>query len=142
MLNEDEIKPVVHKGFNCDGCAKKDIEGIRYKCSVCEDFDFCEECENTKEHPHSFLKIRNPGKAPLALFTVIQDEQNNIELNGVRVPPFFRGFIDRRQQFMNMLSGFSMGQPWGQQQMNQPRPRCPLFGNPFQRCRQLQAQQQ
>lgn len=32
---------VVHKGVTCDSCGKKDIEGIRYKCAVCANFDFC-----------------------------------------------------------------------------------------------------
>lgn len=34
-------KPI-HKGYTCDNCNKKDIEGIRYKCSVCDNFDICE----------------------------------------------------------------------------------------------------
>lgn len=28
----------------CNGC-QSEIKGIRYKCSVCENFDFCENCE-------------------------------------------------------------------------------------------------
>ena len=35
-----------------------------YKCSLCEDFDFCEKCElknyQTEEHKHNFILIRNP----------------------------------------------------------------------------------
>lgn len=33
---------------------------MRYKCAVCHDFDFCEECEATKSHPHCFIKIKKP----------------------------------------------------------------------------------
>jgi len=36
---------VIHKYIICDGCEKKGIEGVRYKCAVCHDFDFCEQCE-------------------------------------------------------------------------------------------------
>ncbi len=30
----------------CDGCGVHPIIGIRYKCSVCENFDYCEMCED------------------------------------------------------------------------------------------------
>lgn len=32
---------IVHKWVNCDGCGQRGIEGIRYKCAVCPDFDYC-----------------------------------------------------------------------------------------------------
>lgn len=60
----EESGPVVHRHVTCDGCRKFPIVGIRYKCSVCPDFDFCSECESTKEHDHAFLKIKTPAQAP------------------------------------------------------------------------------
>jgi len=36
-----EPEVVIHNGITCDGCQKKDIQGVRYKCSVCSDFDMC-----------------------------------------------------------------------------------------------------
>jgi len=48
----------IHQGLTCDGCNAHPIQGIRYKCSVCRDFDFCEKCEAEKGHPHPMLKIR------------------------------------------------------------------------------------
>jgi len=54
-----EEKPI-HFGVRCDGCGMFPIQGIRYKCSVCDDFDFCENCEENTQHPHLFLKIRSP----------------------------------------------------------------------------------
>jgi hypothetical protein len=51
---------VVHPHVRCDGCNASPITGIRYKCSVCEDFDFCETCEANRPHDHAFLKIKNP----------------------------------------------------------------------------------
>lgn len=50
----------VHYHVSCDGCKMYPIVGIRYKCYVCPDFDYCEKCEGTTEHPHPFIKIRTP----------------------------------------------------------------------------------
>lgn len=36
----------------CDNCKKKDFEGTRYSCRVCDDFDLCEECHS---HPEDLL---------------------------------------------------------------------------------------
>ena len=51
----------VHKKVRCDGCGMCPIIGVRYKCAVCQDFDFCENCESEKgdEHNHPFYKINN-----------------------------------------------------------------------------------
>lgn len=50
----------------CDGCGKKNIKGIRYKCVHCDEFNLCEACEGKVEHYHLhlFLKIRNPLPPP------------------------------------------------------------------------------
>jgi E3 ubiquitin-protein ligase HERC2 len=54
----------VHPGVTCDGCQTCPIQGIRYKCSVCLDFGFCDKCEAEKVHGHPFLKIRKSDHAP------------------------------------------------------------------------------
>ena len=46
--------------MTCDGCSKFPIVGVRYKCTICNDFDFCEDCEKDVKHEHIFLKIKNP----------------------------------------------------------------------------------
>jgi hypothetical protein len=79
---EEGNKVETHKGVTCDGCKKNDIEGIRYKCAVCADFDFCEKCEATIEHAHPFLKIRTVKQAPIKIIAVLRDENNNFEVNG------------------------------------------------------------
>lgn len=48
----------VHQSVCCDGCEANPVTGIRYKCSVCPDFDLCEKCEASNTHGHPFLKIR------------------------------------------------------------------------------------
>lgn len=54
---------VSHPLIVCDGCECTPVKGIRYKCSVCPNFDYCEKCETEKPHPHPFLKIRKPEHA-------------------------------------------------------------------------------
>ena len=54
---------VVHSLFTCDGCGVFPIVGVRYNCSRCFNFDFCEKCEATVEHPHDFIKIKKPKNA-------------------------------------------------------------------------------
>jgi len=51
----------VHQGVACDGCGVKPIVGVRYKCTACDNFDFCEKCEASVDHPHAFLKIKDPN---------------------------------------------------------------------------------
>ncbi|KAF2745269.1 hypothetical protein M011DRAFT_406676 [Sporormia fimetaria CBS 119925] len=59
-----------HYGIYCDGplCKGKAtlsyIEGVRYKCTVCHDTDFCANCEahptNKHNHTHPLLKFKTP----------------------------------------------------------------------------------
>lgn len=59
-----------HYGIYCDGPLCKDkevqsyIEGIRYKCAVCHDTDFCANCEslptNKHNHTHPLIKFKTP----------------------------------------------------------------------------------
>jgi len=51
----------LHPGVFCDGC-QKSISGVRYKCSVCPDYDLCSSCEARGIHDstHLFLKISKP----------------------------------------------------------------------------------
>ena len=54
----------IHFGVACNGCGVSPILGTRYKCSVCDDYDLCEECEKklAEEHGHPFLKINENKK--------------------------------------------------------------------------------
>jgi len=45
---------------NCSVCGEQ-INGIRYNCLNCKNFECCEKCESSTEHPHPLLKIR-PSK--------------------------------------------------------------------------------
>jgi sequestosome 1 len=77
MAKEESKEPlgqVVHQGVECDGCQVSPIVGHRYKCSVCQDFDFCSNCEEKIDHLHPFLKIKNAGGAPAVMITVLNEE--------------------------------------------------------------------
>lgn len=67
----------VHERVECDGCGVAPVTGVRYKCSVCKDFDYCEKCEESKDHPHAFLKIKRAGDAPKVMMTTIDDSMGN-----------------------------------------------------------------
>ena len=69
-----EVLPV-HHGVQCDGCGVFPIVGCRYKCGVCGDFDYCEECEKKigEKHGHPFVKITRPEMTP----NFIRIETNN-----------------------------------------------------------------
>ena len=55
---------IVHDGIKCNNCGEENIEGIRYKCTVCPDFNLCQKCETEAIHPprHIFIKMRRPVK--------------------------------------------------------------------------------
>jgi hypothetical protein len=58
--SEHEYKNT-HYGIYCDACKKGNIQGVRYKCLFCKDYDICEECEakqNVHDPLHVFVKIR------------------------------------------------------------------------------------
>ncbi|XP_031814951.1 E3 ubiquitin-protein ligase HERC2 isoform X4 [Sarcophilus harrisii] len=65
LLSEMELVPSIHPGVTCDGCQMFPINGPRFKCRSCDDFDFCETCFKTKKHNtrHSFGRINEPGQS-------------------------------------------------------------------------------
>lgn len=53
----------VHRGVTCNSCGAMPIQGIRYRCANCVDFDLCESCESLQVHmkTHLFYKVRIPA---------------------------------------------------------------------------------
>ena len=83
---KDSGKKAVHTFVTCDGCGKHPIVGVRYKCAVCEDFDYCEECEVKycdSQHCHPFIKISRPELNPRSILCCVRDwcpdYQNNFK---------------------------------------------------------------
>lgn len=82
---------VIHERYTCDGCGVHPIVGVRYKCSVCRDFDYCEKCEETIEHEHAFLKIKHPRQSPKMIITAL-DALPSTLVN------FFKGFSKKTEE--------------------------------------------
>jgi len=63
--NNDDGKSVIKHFATCDHCEAQ-IQGIRYKCLQCPDYDLCEICEaitpreNIHDDQHVFAKLRKP----------------------------------------------------------------------------------
>ncbi|KAK4512641.1 calcium channel protein [Mucor velutinosus] len=61
--NSIPAAPIRHLGVECDHC-QANIEGIRYKCGHCTNYDLCEACEHQAasihDKTHAFIKIRYP----------------------------------------------------------------------------------
>ena len=72
---KDISNKIIHFGVKCDGCGKFPIVGCRYKCAVCDDFDYCEDCEKklSEKHNHPFLKIYEPKMKP-AFFQIFNKQ--------------------------------------------------------------------
>ncbi|KAF2686211.1 hypothetical protein K458DRAFT_387213 [Lentithecium fluviatile CBS 122367] len=79
-----------HYGIYCDGPLCKDkenqsyIEGIRYKCAVCHDKDFCANCEahpsNRHNHTHPLIKFKRPVRS-VSVTTMNEDKDGHLVTN-------------------------------------------------------------
>ena len=65
MLTKEEKfnNKTIHIGIMCNKCGINPIIGYRYKCSICKDYELCDDCAKknflTNEHPHHFIIIAN-----------------------------------------------------------------------------------
>lgn len=89
LNNKSSSNQTVHSGVTCDGCNQSPIAGIRYKCTVCEDFDYCEDCENkfSEDHKHPFLKIKNLSQGGYVVKCVLDTSKENVIPNNSSLKP-------------------------------------------------------
>ena len=76
--NNSEGK-AIHHDYICDGCQMEPIIGNRYKCTICNDFDYCDACEAKfrDQHKHPFLKIYKPSMDPLNIKCSLSSHKEN-----------------------------------------------------------------
>ena len=83
----------VHNGIKCEKCFKEPIVGYRYKCSICNNYNLCQDCEEknaqTGEHEHDFIKIRKVEN--LNRNTIINN-QNNFNAHNLNINNDNNGF--------------------------------------------------
>lgn len=82
-IGEQPRDSEVHFGIFCDGLLCKDkpaqsyITGVRYKCAVCDDVDFCASCEAHPNHGHNrthpLIKFKTPVRT-VTVSTINEDE--------------------------------------------------------------------
>ena len=123
----------IHFAF-CDHC-KKRIEGIRYKCLQCPDYDFCEVCEelNQKEKLHDenhfFAKLYKPLPAPFRnIFNQIQQQQQQQQQQyHPRPPRCHRPFHHMFHQMNNAAGSNNNNNNVNNEEKKAAR--CPIFVN-------------
>ena len=58
---QQQKEGVLHPGVVCDGCSGP-IQGTRFKCLVCNDYDLCSGCEAQGKHvDHNMVSITDPA---------------------------------------------------------------------------------
>ena len=122
-IEEENENKVSHSHTMCMGCAMIPIVGVRYKCKVCKDFDFCENCynENKENHQHDFEKIEKPKEfegipdkiSKLLISTQIKNEYNFLkgiffykstkEMYEVDILKIFNELIGNIPYYFNLL---------------------------------------
>ncbi|CAH1394827.1 unnamed protein product [Nezara viridula] len=50
----------IHTGIHCDWCQQSPLQGFRYKCLVCPDYDLCLNCEKSGNIHSHHLMVRLP----------------------------------------------------------------------------------
>ncbi|CAK7269846.1 hypothetical protein SEPCBS57363_003807 [Sporothrix epigloea] len=89
----------VHKGIYCDGphCATNGgegppIRGVRYKCAICDDKDFCATCEASPANPHNkthpLIKFRTPVRH-VSVMTTGEHNGSHMPTMGDQLPEMY-----------------------------------------------------
>ena len=75
----------IHHNIECQQCFENPIIGFRYKCSVCDNYNLCEKCEEQNEisqtHTHDFIKIRNEEKEEIIINKINENINNSNNIN-------------------------------------------------------------
>ena len=67
----------VHEGYECDECKMLPIVGSRFHCLVCEDYDLCGKCMDSKQHEHRMKVFKNNTMKFFNLKLTMETEKGN-----------------------------------------------------------------
>ena len=95
----------VHKGIKCSNCGMENIVGIRYKCTICPNFNLCEICEENIEHDedHVLLKIKDPIISEEILEKKINDSLVIIDIDFKAEPEIFKFKFSNLINFQSVI---------------------------------------
>lgn len=99
-LGHEASPSQVWPGVSCDGCEEFPMVGLRYKCAVCDNFDFCESCERSLNHPHPFIKLKTPNNSFINVTSEIsRSEFRNFKklITGKRPKARFVGHVNFKE---------------------------------------------
>jgi len=90
----------IHLGVRCDGCNMAPIIGHRYKCTVCLDFDYCDDCEEklSENHSHPFVKLRKPSDSRVEVRCTIENikkPENSQQIETINVEEKKPNFLQK-----------------------------------------------
>jgi len=103
-VKPDHNKKLFVHNVACRGdCGSRQIEGIRYKCSICVDFDYCGKCEEkfAESHFHPFLKCRVAFPVPQKVEEVKKGEKERTFLNAKCITDNYSKF-EQGQKTLNV----------------------------------------
>jgi len=83
----EQQQEAVHCNVKCDGCGVFPIVGVRFQCTVCDNFDLCSKCEATPgSHPadHALLKHRAIQQTAVVHEGVTCDGCQQSPITGIR----------------------------------------------------------
>jgi Zinc finger, ZZ type len=60
---------IVHNNVRCDGCSAAPIRGIRYKCAMCDDFNYCSTCYMANKDGHKDAHYFNRMEKPVHYYS-------------------------------------------------------------------------
>ena len=96
LLSEVERQNVVVTAHYCDGCKKQIVlrsRDMRWRCTVCKDYDFCERCRARRPHPHPFVGIPPSEHQRSSLSSSSEEKQGLASLLAQRVRAASRDLV-------------------------------------------------